>query len=161
MSHFLSGTSNRKDTNILFQEIPHMAVGYKPSQSSSQLNGIFHFGWVCPFQIIFLVAQKNEVFHSGIVRHFLNVECMLWFITHCFPKHVLIGKGVNDCIWFFVSPQTILNKILFEHHLMMSTYLIIFRWQESCKSCRWENAKTTVLKCHKKKGCPEEKGKTY
>ena len=155
MWHFLNGTSNRKVTNVSFQEIPCMAVGYTPSQSSSQFNGIFHFGTVCPFQIIFSVVQKNEVFHSGILCHFFNVECMLWFITRCCLKHVLIGKGVNDRIWFFVSPLNILNKILFERHLTMSTCLIIFRWQESCKSCRWEKATTTSLNVTRKKGCPE------
>ena len=54
-----------------------------------------------------------------------------------------LEMGVDDRIWYIVGPQNILNKILFERHLTMSTYLIIFRWQESCKSCRWENAKTT------------------
>ncbi len=32
--------------------------------------------------------------------------------------------GVVDWIWYIVGPQNILNKILFERHLTISTYLL-------------------------------------
>ncbi len=32
--------------------------------------------------------------------------------------------GVVDRIWYIVGPQNILNKILFERHLTISTYLL-------------------------------------
>ncbi len=32
--------------------------------------------------------------------------------------------GVDDWIWYIVGPQNILDKILFERHLTISTYLL-------------------------------------
>ena len=32
--------------------------------------------------------------------------------------------GVDDQIWYIVGPQNIFNKILFERHLTISTYLL-------------------------------------
>ncbi len=101
MWHFLNGTLNRKDIDILWQEIPHIEAGYTSSQSSSRYTGIFHFGILYPFQIVYLVgytssqssSQYIKVFHFGILRQFHL--CEVHVVIHYHDLKNEVAKNVK------------------------------------------------------------------
>ncbi len=96
MWHFLNGTLNRKDIDVSWQEIPRIAVGYTSSQSSSRYTGIFNFGILFPFQIVYSVGYSSsqssswyiEVFHFGILCQFHLCEVYVVIHYHDLKKEV-------------------------------------------------------------------------
>ncbi len=70
MWHFLNGTLNRKDIDVSWQEVLCIAVVYTSSQSSSQYTGIFHFGILCPFKIVYSVGYTSSQSSSRYIKVF-------------------------------------------------------------------------------------------
>ena len=102
MWHFLNGTLNRKDIDVSWQEIPRVAVGYTSSQSSNRYTGIFHFGILRPFQIVYSVGYTSsqsssryiEVFHFGILRQFHL--CEVYVVIHYHDLKKEVAKNVKS-----------------------------------------------------------------
>ncbi len=102
MWRFLNGTLNRKDIDISGQEILRIAVGYPSSQSSSRYTGIFNFGILCPFQIVYSVGYTSsqsssryiKAFHFGILRWFHLCEVHVVIHYHDLKKEV--AKNVKS-----------------------------------------------------------------
>ena len=68
--------------------------------------------------------------------------------------------GVVDQILYIVGPQNILNKIFFECHLTISTYLLFLDGRNPASPAA-DKRRQQHLKMSQKKGRSEGKGKTF
>ncbi len=80
------------------------------------------------------IATNRQTFktsHNIITHCWTNTSSIsfVWSVCcHSLPiverKISWLEMGVDDQIWYIVDPQNIFSKILFEHHLRISTYLL-------------------------------------